>query len=207
MGSAPLMLPSSGDVRVLGPGHAPVFRQAAAQLPPVVETPQLTVDRRHEGGQADAFFPEVAGQVLGTQGAVGDHGVGGVVHGGERVHVFGVPAEVLVPAANTDLVRRPVKDPGHVLIVVGLLHAAPDDLEQLAVSLAEIFDPAGHEAPKAGFPAAPIHALEDHADPVEPGGGEDHEQHRGAEGLEQGADVDLRTPGADHGQRPRQDEG
>ena len=134
------------------------------------------------------------------------HGLGGVVHGGQGVHIFRVPAAVLVLALDADLIRRPVIDAGDVFVVVRLLNVPPHRVEQGGVGLAEVFHPSGHKAAQAGLPLAPLHGLEHQPDAHQQGSGQQHEDHRRAEGFKQGADVDLRIPGADHRQRPGEDE-
>ena len=133
------------------------------------------------------------------------HGPGGIVHGIQGVHIFRVPAAVLVPALDADLVRCPVVDAGNVFVVIRLLNVPPHRVEQGGIGLAEVFHPPRHEAAQAGLPLAPLHGLQHQPDAHQQGSGQQHEDHRCAEGFKQGADVDLRVPGADHRQRPGED--
>ena len=194
------------NVQILPPGHAAVFRQEGTQLPPVGQAPQLGVDGGDKGGQVFTLLPEKFRQVIYIKAAVLDHGLGGVVHGGERIHILGIPAAVLVFALDADLVCRPVIDAGDVLIVIGLHNIPAHRIKKLGIGLAEGFDPAGHKAAEPHLPAASLRIQEHEAKLHKQGGGQQHKQHRGAEGFKQGADVDLRIPGADYGQGAGEDE-
>ena len=86
------------------------------------KTAKLAVDGGDKGGQAVAAFAEIAGQVGGGKAAVLLHGLGRVVHGGERVHVIRVPAAVFILALDADRVRRAVENAGYILVIIRLFH-------------------------------------------------------------------------------------
>ena len=66
-----------------------------------------------------------------------DHGAGGVVQGGERVHILRVPAAVFEAARDADLVSGAVEDTGDVLVIDRDSDVFPHGLKNLAVSLAQ----------------------------------------------------------------------
>jgi hypothetical protein len=156
-----------GHIRILTPGHKPVFRKAGPQLPPVGQAPQFPVHRRHKGGYIAALFPEKLGYVIFAEAAVLQHGLSGIVHGVESIHIFRVPAAVLEAALNADLIRRPVKYAGNVFIVVGFGHILAHGFKKLPVGLAQILHPPCGKTAQVRFPAAPLHALKYHPHRIE----------------------------------------
>ena len=115
---------------VLLTDSGPALPHPGVILPPVQQSGQLPVHRRHIGGEVEAPVGKIPGEILRQGAAPGHHGGGGVVHGVEGGGVVLLPAPVPQGAAPAQLSGGPVKNDGHVVVVPGRAKGGAQGLGQ-----------------------------------------------------------------------------